>query len=104
MAYSRDILPAVIGTGHRWIILSGIACPAGWPVDKVYQVEHEETKLAVLFRDDILSNKISFQEIGPKDFLEHLKAQQGDKKTFMLLLLWMLKLTVTTLKTGKTSS
>ena len=79
MAYSRDILPAVIGTRHRWIILSGVACPADWPVDTVYQVEHEGKKAAVFFRDNLLSNKISFHELGPHDFLEHLKGLQGDR-------------------------
>ena len=85
MAYSRDILPAVIGSGHRWIILSGIACPANWPVDTVYQVEHEGKRLAVFFRDDILSNKISFQELDAKNFLENLKAQQDGKENIYVI-------------------
>lgn len=85
MAYSRDIVPAIIGTGHNWVILSGVACPAGWPVDKVYQVEYEGKRLAVFFRDDILSNKISFQEIGPQAFLEHLKAQQGERENIYVV-------------------
>jgi len=85
MAYSRDVLPVVIATGHRWIILSGVACPANWPVDTVYQVEHEGKTLAVFFRDDILSNKVSFQELGPRDFLEHLKAQKGDRENIYVI-------------------
>jgi len=80
MAYGRDILPSVIDTGHRWIILSGAACPASWPVDLIYQVEHDGKKLAAFFRDDILSNKVSFQETNPKEFLEHLSMQQGDRE------------------------
>jgi len=85
MSYSRDILPNVIGTGHRWIILSGVACPASWPTDTVYQVEHEGKRLAVFFRDNILSNKISFQEIGPKEFLDSLKGQQGDRENIYVV-------------------
>jgi alpha-amylase/alpha-mannosidase (GH57 family) len=85
MAYSRDVLPAVIETGHRWIILSGVACSANWPVDMVYQVECEGKRLAVFFRDDILSNKVSFQEQGPGDFLEHLKAQKGDRENIYVI-------------------
>jgi alpha-amylase/alpha-mannosidase (GH57 family) len=80
MAYSRAVLPAVIATGHQWIILSGVACPADWPVDKVYQIEHDGKRLAVFFRDDILSNKISFHELGPGDFLNHLRACKGEKE------------------------
>ena len=85
MAYSRDILPSVIETGHRWIILSGVACPTSWPNDTVYQVEHDGKRLAVFFRDNLLSNKISFQELGPKDFLENLKALKGDKENIYVI-------------------
>ncbi len=85
MAYSREIVPAVLATGHRWIILSGVACPASWPVDRIYQVEHEKKKLAVFFRDDILSNKISFHEIGPEDFLSDLIALKGDKEDIYVI-------------------
>jgi len=85
MAYSRDIIKPVMDTGHRWIILSGVACPADWPVDTIYQVELDGKRLAVFFRDDLLSNKISFQEIGPKDFLEHLKGLGGDKENIYIV-------------------
>jgi len=85
MAYSRDILPPVIGTGHRWIILSGVACPTDWPVDIIHQVEHDGEKLAVFFRDNLLSNKISFHELGPKDFLENLKYLKGDKENIYVV-------------------
>ena len=85
MAYSRDIVPAIIGTGHNWIILSGVACPTDWPVDKVYQIEHEGRRLSVFFRDNVLSNKISFQEVGPKDFLEDLRAIKGDRENIYVV-------------------
>lgn len=85
MAYSREILPPVIGAGHRWIILSGVACPTNWPVDTVYQIEHEGKRLAVFFRDNLLSNKISFHELGPKDFLDNLKALKGDKENIYVV-------------------
>jgi len=85
MAYSRDILRPVMDTGHRWFILSGVACPADWPVDTIYQVELDGKRLAVFFRDDLLSNKISFQEIGPKDFLEHLKGFKGDRENIYVV-------------------
>jgi len=85
MAYSRDIVPAIIGTGHNWVILSGVACPTNWPVDRVCQIEHEGRRLSVFFRDNILSNEISFQEIGSKDFLERLRAQQVDKENIYVI-------------------
>jgi alpha-amylase/alpha-mannosidase (GH57 family) len=85
MCYSDDILSEVVATGHQWIILSGIACPNSWPVDKVYQIEHGGKRLAVFFRDDILSNKISFKQIGANDFLEHLKQVRGDKENVYVI-------------------
>jgi alpha-amylase/alpha-mannosidase (GH57 family) len=85
MAYSRDIIKPVMDTGHRWIILSGVACPADWPLDTIYQVELDGKRLAVFFRDDLLSNKISFQEIGSKDFLEHLKGLGGEKENIYIV-------------------
>ncbi len=80
MCYSQDILPEIAASGYQWIILSGIASPAPWQVDKIYQAEHLGKKVAVLFRDDILSNKISFKQIGPVDFFEHLKQFNNNKE------------------------
>jgi len=85
MAYGRGIILPVAERGHRWIIMSGVACPAGWPVDNIYQVEHDGKRLAVFFRDDILSNKISFQELSPEGFLEHLRAQKGDRENIYVV-------------------
>jgi alpha-amylase/alpha-mannosidase (GH57 family) len=85
MCFNGEIVPDVIATGHKWIILSGIACPVAWPVDKVYEIEHEGRKVPVFFRDDILSNKISFKKIGSGDFLEHLKQSKGDKENVYVI-------------------
>lgn len=81
MAYSPDILAPVLESRHEWIILSGIACPAQWPMDIIYEVEADGERIAVFFRDDILSNKISFQSIDGSGFIQHLKqlhSGQGD--------------------------
>jgi alpha-amylase/alpha-mannosidase (GH57 family) len=80
MCYSGDIVPEIIASGHQWVILSGIACPNSWPIDRVYQVESEGKKLAVFFRDDILSNKISFKQTSSEEFLAHLKQMKGDRE------------------------
>jgi alpha-amylase/alpha-mannosidase (GH57 family) len=85
MCYSSEIIPEVVATGHKWIILSGIACPAPWPVNQIYQVKQEGKRLAVFFRDDWLSNRISFKQIGPGDFLEHLKQSKGDKENIYII-------------------
>jgi 4-alpha-glucanotransferase len=85
MAYGPDVLPSIFAAGYRWIILSGVACPADWPVDTIHQVQYKGKKLAVFFRDDILSNKISFHELGPDDFLNHLRASKGDKENIYVV-------------------
>jgi len=85
MCYSDDILSEVIATGHQWVILSGVACPNTWPVDKICQVENGGKRLSVFFRDDILSNKISFKQTGTQDFLEHLKQMKGDKENMYVV-------------------
>lgn len=80
MCYSKDILGPIHKTGHRWILISGVACSDEWPMDKIYQARVNSSTVSVLFRDDILSNKISFQTIDGKGFLEHLKGIGQAKK------------------------
>lgn len=79
MCYSRDILKPVVEAGYRWIILSGIACPVDWPLDIIHQTEWDGRYIAVFFRDDVLSNRISFRGIGAKEFIAHLEQWQGNK-------------------------
>jgi predicted glycosyl hydrolase (DUF1957 family) len=85
MCYSNDILPEIMATNHQWIILSGVACPNEWPVDKIYRLENKGKKISVFFRDDILSNKISFRQTNPRDFLEQLKKMKGNKKNVYIV-------------------
>jgi alpha-amylase/alpha-mannosidase (GH57 family) len=85
MCYSQDILQPIIKSGYRWIILSGIACPVEWPMDVIYQVEHEGRSLAVFFRDDVLSNRISFQELESKEFIAHLEEWQGERESIYVV-------------------
>lgn len=73
LCYSRDIVEPIIESRHEWIIVSGVACPVVWPMNVIHEIGHEEERLAVFFRDDILSNKISFRGVDGKGFIEHLK-------------------------------
>jgi alpha-amylase/alpha-mannosidase (GH57 family) len=73
MCYSKDIIDPIIGSRHEWIILSGVACPVAWPMDVIHEISSGHDKVAVFFRDDILSNKISFRNIDGPGFIEHLK-------------------------------
>jgi alpha-amylase/alpha-mannosidase (GH57 family) len=85
MCYSRDILQPVINSGCRWVILSGIACPAEWPLDIIYKTESDGQEIAVFFRDDVLSNRISFQELKAKEFIGHLKDWQGKRENIYVV-------------------
>jgi predicted glycosyl hydrolase (DUF1957 family) len=73
MCYSSQVLEPIADGGHRWLILSGVACPASWPMSIIHQVGLDGDALHVFFRDDILSNKISFQGIDGQGFVEHLR-------------------------------
>jgi alpha-amylase/alpha-mannosidase (GH57 family) len=85
MCYSRDILPPIMKSGCRWVILSGIACPAEWPLDVIYRTEGNGQEIAVFFRDDVLSNRISFQELKANEFIAHLKDWQGKRENIYVV-------------------
>lgn len=77
LAYGPTMLPAVASTGHQWILASGIACATEWPVRVIHRIEgHSE--LSVLFRDDIVSNRISFKDIDGFGFIDHLRSLGRD--------------------------
>jgi len=70
MAISPEVIKIVKDLGYEWIIMSGIAISSEWAYDKIYQ---SPEGLLLFFRDDILSNKISFKEIKPNEFIDSLK-------------------------------
>ncbi len=80
MAYGSNIVSPICDTGHRWVILSGVATPIGWPTASVPYIACGQNKLKVFFRDDVWSNKISFHDVGPNEFLEHLRSLSGAKE------------------------
>lgn len=72
MAFAPPTATQIAAAGHRWLLLSGIACTVAWPQDRVHRVQGEPS-LAVLFRDDILSNIISFRSTDVPDFITKLR-------------------------------
>jgi len=74
MCYSRNIVSPIARSGHDWVIISGVACPAAWPMDVIHTIDYPDAQPAVFFRDDILSNKISFKDVDGNGFIQHLKA------------------------------
>ena len=87
MCYSREIVLPVLDSGHQWIILSGIACsfPKAWPVDVIHNIKEGNKRLVVFFRDDIVSNKISFRTVEPDEFMDNLKQIKGDKENIYVI-------------------
>ncbi|MBM3118103.1 MAG: hypothetical protein FJ006_00870 [Chloroflexi bacterium] len=82
MCYGKQIVGPVLNSGHKWMVLSGIACacPESWPVDAIHYIKEGNERLMVLFRDDIVSNKISFRSLQPSEFLDNLRYIRGKKK------------------------
>ncbi|MFX1375490.1 MAG: hypothetical protein ACFFA0_06740 [Promethearchaeota archaeon] len=70
MAISGSVAKCVRQLGYKWVIMSGIACPEEWPYDKIYT---SPNGLQLFFRDDILSNRISFKSISAKEFVKTIK-------------------------------
>jgi hypothetical protein len=86
MCYDRSFLDPILDLGHRWVIMSGVACPADWPIDRVYSAKSEDGhEVGVVFRDDVLSNKISFQDIDGRGFVQHLREAHGDGERDMYI-------------------
>lgn len=74
MAYCVGMLKPVIDAKLQWVILSGVACPVGWPTDVIHEIEADGQRIAVFFRDDFLSNMISFRNLASgEEFLDHLE-------------------------------
>lgn len=73
MACGPETARQVAAGGFRWMLVSGIACPVTWPLEWVHRVE-DTPDLAVLFRDDILSNIIAFRSTDVPGFIGKLRA------------------------------
>jgi predicted glycosyl hydrolase (DUF1957 family) len=71
LAISGGVAKYIRQIGYKWVLMSGIAIPEDteWPYDKIYL---SPNGLQLFFRDDILSNKISFKNIKAKDFVNDI--------------------------------
>jgi hypothetical protein len=82
MAISPKIVKFIQELGYKWIIQSGVAFPGdrykiNWPLDLIYCTP---TGLQLFFRDDILSNKISFKNTTAKEFVNDIRKLHNDKQ------------------------
>ncbi|MFX0074911.1 MAG: hypothetical protein ACFE96_05680 [Candidatus Hermodarchaeota archaeon] len=69
LSISSQVAKFIRAKGYKWVIMSGIACPNEWLYDQIYT---SPNGLKLFFRDDILSNKIAFNDTTAKKFLEQL--------------------------------
>jgi len=77
MSISSQVAKYIRELGYKWVIMSGIACPVDWPTDQIYT---SPNGLMLFFRDDILSNKIAFNNITAKEFVEEIKGKVKQNK------------------------
>ena len=77
MSISSQVAKCIRELGYKWVIISGVACPVDWPTDQIYT---SPNGLMLFFRDDILSNKISFNNITAKGFVEEFTGMVKDNK------------------------
>ena len=82
MAISPKITKYIEELGYKWIIQSGIAFPGDqykieWPLNLIYCTS---SGLQLFFRDDILSNKISFRNTTAKEFVNDIKNLHKNKQ------------------------
>ena len=77
MSINSQVAKYIREIGYRWVIMSGIACPVDWPTDQIYS---SPNGLELFFRDDILSNKIAFNNINAEGFVEEIKEKVKKNK------------------------
>src|SRR3989338_6773401 len=72
MCYSPDTGRVIKALGYEWILISGIACSDEWPLDFISGVSCGTSTIKIFYRDDILSNKISFHSLDSAGFIKEL--------------------------------
>jgi predicted glycosyl hydrolase (DUF1957 family) len=77
LSISSQVAKFIRARGYKWVIMSGVGCPKDWLYDQIYS---SPNGLELFFRDDILSNKIAFNDITAKKFVEQLKTNFKEEK------------------------
>ncbi|MBN3039028.1 MAG: hypothetical protein JW869_06405 [Candidatus Omnitrophica bacterium] len=85
MCYSDELVTVLSGMAYRWILISGVASLPKWPMDVICKIPLGVNGIAVLYRDDILSNKISFQNIDSEEFIAELLKLGQDKEDIYII-------------------
>lgn len=85
MGYSEDTAKVIKALGYKWILLAGVACSDAWPFDFIPEVSFNGSSILVFYRDDILSNKISFQNLDSASFIKELAKLAENKEDSYLI-------------------
>lgn len=85
LCFAENVVPTVLETGHRWILLSGVACPSDWPLNVIPTISTDEGELTVFYRDDVLSNRIAFADLDAHGFVANLQALQGARSSIYVV-------------------
>ncbi len=73
LCYGPGLVKPLTEPRYEWVLASGMACPVEWPTQVVHEIETSSGRLAVLFRDDVLSNKISFRNLDGRELVDQLR-------------------------------
>ncbi len=71
LAISKNALECIAQNDFQWVILSGHANRGDWPYN--YIQKDENSGLLCFYRDDVISNEISFKKITAPRFVNKLK-------------------------------
>lgn len=85
MCYSQGVGRILADLGYEWVLLSGVACTGAWPLDVIYKASFGNRKLTTFFRDDIISNKISFKNLDAKSFTAELAGLANGKEDIYVI-------------------
>jgi len=85
MCYSSQTARMINSLGYEWILISGVAHPGQWPLDFISKLPLGSSSIKILYRDDIISNKISFRNLDSVNFIRELNGLAKDKKDIYVI-------------------
>jgi alpha-amylase/alpha-mannosidase (GH57 family) len=85
MCYSDEACSVVRNMGYEWVIVSGIACQGKWPMDYVPTFKLGSGSMKAFYRDDIISNMISFKNIDAAGFASRIKELAAGKENAYII-------------------
>ena len=84
LCWSAELADMLRECGARWVLLSGVANTGAWPTADVARMGDAAGALSVLFRDDMLSNRISFRATGAAHFVDDLRERGREGAAYVV--------------------